>query len=92
MQACFQRFCLGGVGQIVNSVKKSKGPLASVDLTRNESAPLVLQMRCDHQDWMVIDVSFNGLSLIVSYRANFIREISLADVIYSKIFAVIWKN
>jgi phospholipid transport system substrate-binding protein len=46
-----------------------------LDSDTSESASLVLRMRRNQEDWKVIDVSYNGISLIVSYRASFVREI-----------------
>ncbi len=46
-----------------------------LDSDTSESASLGLRMRRHLEDWMVIDVSYNGISLVVSYRASFVREI-----------------
>ena len=37
-------------------------------------------MRKDQADWKVIDVSVNGVSLIVNYRTTFAREIQQSGV------------
>jgi phospholipid transport system substrate-binding protein len=41
---------------------------------------LTLRMRKDQADWKVIDVSVNGVSLIVNYRTTFAREIQQSGV------------
>lgn len=41
---------------------------------------LTLRMRKDKADWKVIDVSVNGVSLIVNYRTTFSREIQQSGV------------
>lgn len=41
---------------------------------------LTLRMRKDKTDWKVIDVSVNGVSLIVNYRTTFSREIQQSGV------------
>ncbi len=46
-----------------------------LDSDTSQSASLALRMRRHLEDWKVIDVSYNGISLIVSYRASFVREI-----------------
>ena len=41
---------------------------------------LTLRMRKDQADWKVIDVSVNGVSLIINYRTTFAREIQQSGV------------
>ncbi len=47
-----------------------------VSSSTGEPVKLTLRMRRGQQDWKVIDVSVNGVSLIVNYRTTFSREIS----------------
>jgi phospholipid transport system substrate-binding protein len=51
-----------------------------LDSQTSEPVSVVLRMRRDGADWKVIDVSFNGISLIVNYRASFVREIGLSGL------------
>lgn len=66
-----------------NSVTTPNGDATvevEIERENNEPVLLVLRMRRDRQDWKVIDVSFNGVSLIVNYRASFVREISKSGI------------
>lgn len=46
----------------------------------NEPISVTLRMRRDGEDWKVIDVSANGVSLVVTYRASFAREANLSGI------------
>ena len=65
-----------------SSVTANGDAIVAVTLDSETSDPVtvILRMRRDRENWKVIDVSFNGISLIVSYRASFIREISQTGI------------
>lgn len=65
-----------------STVSPNGDAIVEVELDSQNSEPVtvVLRMRRDRTDWKVIDVSFSGISLIVNYRASFIREIGASGL------------
>lgn len=45
-----------------------------------EPVLLAIRMRRDREEWKVIDVSANGVSMVVSYRAGFARQANQSGV------------
>lgn len=53
-----------------------------VKIIGNSKKPVLvsLRMRRDGEDWKVIDVAANGVSLVVTYRTSFMREANLSGI------------
>ena len=72
----------GTVSTGKSSMTPNGDAIVEVVVTRQSGEPLSLslRMRRDREDWKVIDISADGISLIVNYRASFTREASLSGI------------